>query len=186
MTWPRCAGCITDQRWLHAGGFDTEDQAALAYDLAALRCRGKEAQTNFPMSRYEEELPHLETVRYPSLECCSCKLQSVLIRFRFSCCPAAAKRSCPTSRRCAALATSAVSRRVDAFSFQNAQQPLPAGAAPPRGGVLPCLGTSFDAFSCKEELVASLWGRSHHQPAHRSAAFCGPTRCFACRRAKKS
>jgi hypothetical protein len=44
------------------GGFDSEEQAALAYDLAAIKCRGKDAQTNFPIGKYDEELKHMDEV----------------------------------------------------------------------------------------------------------------------------
>lgn len=48
---------------MYLGGFDTEDQAALAYDLAAVKCRGQTAITNFPISEYKGELDNFESVR---------------------------------------------------------------------------------------------------------------------------
>ena len=53
--------------WLqvYLGGFDSEEQAALAYDLAAIKCRGEEAQTNFPLDKYAQELRHVDEARVP-------------------------------------------------------------------------------------------------------------------------
>ena len=43
-------------RQIYLGGFYNEDQAALAYDLAATRFRGEDANTNFDSRRYVGEL----------------------------------------------------------------------------------------------------------------------------------
>jgi hypothetical protein len=41
-------------------------QAALAYDIAAVKCRGPMAITNFDVSEYQQELDNLDSVRWPS------------------------------------------------------------------------------------------------------------------------
>lgn len=45
-----------------SGGFDTEKEAALAYDIACVRFRGGNAQTNFDIAGYAFEMEHLEEV----------------------------------------------------------------------------------------------------------------------------
>uniref|UniRef100_A0A0E0KSI0 AP2/ERF domain-containing protein n=1 Tax=Oryza punctata TaxID=4537 RepID=A0A0E0KSI0_ORYPU len=42
------------------GGYDKEDKAARAYDLAALKYWGTTTTTNFPMSNYEKELEEMK------------------------------------------------------------------------------------------------------------------------------
>jgi len=51
-----------DGKQIYLGGFDGEEQAALAYDIAAVKCRGKSAITNFSRSNYSRELANLEQV----------------------------------------------------------------------------------------------------------------------------
>ena len=41
---------------VHLGYFDTEDNAAHAYNIAALKCRGSKAEINFLLEDYTEEL----------------------------------------------------------------------------------------------------------------------------------
>jgi hypothetical protein len=50
-----------------AGGFDTEQEAALAYDVACVRFRGSNAQTNFDIDGYTFELDHIDEVPSPPL-----------------------------------------------------------------------------------------------------------------------
>ena len=50
--------------WLHGkqlylGGFNVQQDAAKAYDIAALACKGSKAITNFPKEEYKEQLEEL-------------------------------------------------------------------------------------------------------------------------------
>jgi len=47
---------------VYLGGFDREAQAAIAYDLCALKCRGTQATTNFHMANYRQELEKLDSI----------------------------------------------------------------------------------------------------------------------------
>nr|USN25379.1 apetala 2 [Dunaliella parva] len=51
-----------DGKQLYLGGFDTEEQAALSYDLAATKFRGDKAATNFELSAFPKEVELLNTV----------------------------------------------------------------------------------------------------------------------------
>ncbi|GLJ57993.1 hypothetical protein SUGI_1397180 [Cryptomeria japonica] len=44
------------------GGFDQEEKAARAYDLAALKCRGPSTLINFPRQNYETELTEMRNM----------------------------------------------------------------------------------------------------------------------------
>lgn len=39
-------------RQVYLGGYECEEHAAEAYDVAALKCKGCRVRTNFPVSRY--------------------------------------------------------------------------------------------------------------------------------------
>ena len=49
----------------YLGGFDTEYEAAVAYDLAAVKFRGQGAIANFPVENYKAELSNLDSVSSP-------------------------------------------------------------------------------------------------------------------------
>jgi AP2 domain len=46
----------------YLGGFDSECEAAMAYDLAAVKFRGQGAIANFPVDNYRAELNNLDSV----------------------------------------------------------------------------------------------------------------------------
>ena len=52
---------------VYLGSFATEVQAARAYDLAALKCHGQAAITNFPISDYEQDLEQQKSVTMEDL-----------------------------------------------------------------------------------------------------------------------
>ncbi|CAI5944004.1 unnamed protein product [Closterium sp. NIES-64] len=49
-------------RQVYLGGFDSEKQAALMYDIAALKMRGEDAQTNLPPEEYTKYTKEIEAV----------------------------------------------------------------------------------------------------------------------------
>ncbi|XP_039045550.1 ethylene-responsive transcription factor WRI1-like [Hibiscus syriacus] len=54
--WEARIGRVFGNKYLYLGTYDTQEEAAAAYDMAALEHRGANAVTNFDISRYIERL----------------------------------------------------------------------------------------------------------------------------------
>jgi len=52
---------------VYLGGYELEEHAAEAYDVAALKCKGKKVKTNFDVSRYSELIQYMDTISLEEL-----------------------------------------------------------------------------------------------------------------------
>mmetsp|Transcript_17696 Transcript_17696/g.36245 ORF Transcript_17696/g.36245 Transcript_17696/m.36245 type:complete len:665 (+) Transcript_17696:561-2555(+) len=52
---------------VYLGGYELEEHAAEAYDVAALKCKGKKVKTNFDVSKYSELLQYMDTISLEEL-----------------------------------------------------------------------------------------------------------------------
>lgn len=73
-------------RQLYLGGFDSQGDAARAYDLAALACKGLDAVINYPPAEYAQQLADIKDFTRVSarlVRCCSCR--AVVVRELSAC-----------------------------------------------------------------------------------------------------
>ena len=85
---------------MYLGGFQDEDDAARAYDLAALACKGPTVPTNFPAEGYSDSLAEIggssrvaRCAAHAAVLLCWIT-PSVLIDFMCFCCPCAERLAC--------------------------------------------------------------------------------------------
>lgn len=58
---------IATCRQVYLGGYELEEAAAEAYDMAALKCKGRGCPTNFPYERYADLLESLDSMTLEEL-----------------------------------------------------------------------------------------------------------------------
>ncbi|XP_004306438.1 PREDICTED: ethylene-responsive transcription factor WRI1 [Fragaria vesca subsp. vesca] len=66
--WEARIGRVFGNKYLYLGTYNTQEEAAAAYDMAAIEYRGANAVTNFDISNYIDRLKSLEP-QDPPLEC---------------------------------------------------------------------------------------------------------------------
>lgn len=60
-------GMFLSSRQVYLGGYDDEDAAAEAYDVAALKCKGSNVKTNFDLRRYADFLICMDSITLEEL-----------------------------------------------------------------------------------------------------------------------
>lgn len=66
--WEAHLWCRETGKQIYLGGFDQEEHAAEAFDVAAIKCKGREkAKINFPISKYSELLSFMDSITLEEL-----------------------------------------------------------------------------------------------------------------------
>ena len=55
--WVKASG-----KQVYLGGYEVEEHAAEAYDVAAIKCKGPKVKTNFPLEKYTELMRFMDTI----------------------------------------------------------------------------------------------------------------------------
>lgn len=60
--WVKASG-----KQVYLGGYELEEHAAEAYDVAAIKCKGPKVKTNFPLEKYRELMRFMDTISLEEL-----------------------------------------------------------------------------------------------------------------------
>ena len=60
--WVKASG-----KQVYLGGYEIEEHAAEAYDVAAIKCKGPKVKTNFPLEKYTELMQFMDTISLEEL-----------------------------------------------------------------------------------------------------------------------
>ena len=126
---------------MYLGGFATEDDAARAYDLAAVGCKGPSVEINFPLADYAEAL-RTDLAGLSQVD-----------------------KSLTISRRALASAFHAVSIRLYTLHCCNALWRLPLGTEQtrrlPGQTSIPMQPKHCQDLPCKQHMLLSMMSQSH-------------------------